>query len=315
MTSCSAPEAVRGLAAPPRDAGPFRALRLVRAQWSVLRLRTPHPQLQAAVAPGTFRIYQPLAGQVRLRLAGRDAHGFDASRMAILPRGNPHALEGLDGPAELLCGTFEAEPGLARVWASILPAVLAADRTPALEALQGAARALLGAGGGEERGALERLAEALLVEGLQAHVQPLAGGVPDGDRLVGHCLALMHRRLDERWTLRRMAGALHTSRTVLAERFAHAVGEAPIRHLTRLRLAAAARQLLHGPACVGRVAESVGYQSEHAFIRAFRREYGAPPATWRRDRLRGLGTPVPAAVSWTGLVPAPSSLPDERTSP
>ena len=72
------------------------------------------------------------------------------------------------------------------------------------------------------------------------------------------------------------------SRSALAERFALLIGEPPMQYLTRWRLALGARALKEGRESMVRVAEQVGYESEAAFNRAFKREFGMPPATWRR---------------------------------
>jgi AraC-like DNA-binding protein len=72
------------------------------------------------------------------------------------------------------------------------------------------------------------------------------------------------------------------SRSALAERFALLIGEPPMQYLTRWRLALAARGLKESRDSILRIAEQVGYDSEAAFNRAFKREFGMPPATWRR---------------------------------
>jgi AraC-like DNA-binding protein len=77
------------------------------------------------------------------------------------------------------------------------------------------------------------------------------------------------------------------SRSALAERFTHLIGEPPMQYLTRLRLALGARTLKEGSEPVLHVAQQVGYESEAAFNRAFKREFGMPPATWRRHSRRG----------------------------
>ena len=71
-------------------------------------------------------------------------------------------------------------------------------------------------------------------------------------------------------------------RSVLAERFTHFVGVPPMQYLTRWRLALAARMLREGREPIIRIAERSGYESEGALSRAFKREFGVPPASWRR---------------------------------
>jgi AraC-like DNA-binding protein len=71
---------------------------------------------------------------------------------------------------------------------------------------------------------------------------------------------------------------------VLAERFQHFVGSAHMEYLTQWRMVLAANLLCRSNAPLARIAEDVGYQTDTAFIRAFRREYGLPPAAWRRQQ-------------------------------
>lgn len=138
---------------------------------------------------------------------------------------------------------------------------------------------------------LTKLSEALFVETLRRwmatlapdHVGWLAGA---RDEVVGRALALLHREPARKWTLDGLARAAGTSRSRLAERFAHYLGESPMTYLTRWRLQLAARLLATTPQAVLGVAARVGYESEAAFNRAFRREYGEPPGRYRRAHSR-----------------------------
>ena len=109
------------------------------------------------------------------------------------------------------------------------------------------------------------------------------------DPIVGTALALMHGRPNRHWSLPDLAAAAGTSRSVLSERFTYYLGESPISYLARARLQRAARLLQGGRKTVIEVAMDVGYESEAAFNRAFKREYGLPPAQYRRkmDTLGG----------------------------
>jgi AraC-like DNA-binding protein len=105
-----------------------------------------------------------------------------------------------------------------------------------------------------------------------------------GDRIVGAALNALHQRPAHTWTLEELAREANTSRSVLAERFQHLVGSAPMQYLTQWRMLLAANMLCRSNAPLARIAEEVGYQTDTAFSRAFRREYGAPPAAWRRHQ-------------------------------
>lgn len=105
------------------------------------------------------------------------------------------------------------------------------------------------------------------------------------DHVVGRALELLHARVDEPWTTEALARALAMSRSAFADRFAAVVGQPPMRYLTTWRMQLARQKLRETHASVAQIAFDVGYESEAAFTRAFRRECGAPPAQWRRQAL------------------------------
>ena len=107
------------------------------------------------------------------------------------------------------------------------------------------------------------------------------------DPLVGRALALLHERPARPWTLPRLAKEVGSSRSTLADRFTRFVGRSPMRYLGDWRMQLAARLLADGTAKLSAVASDVGYDSEAAFSRAFKKTVGTPPATWRaRTRAR-----------------------------
>jgi AraC-like DNA-binding protein len=136
---------------------------------------------------------------------------------------------------------------------------------------------------------LSKVAELMFVEVVRRHIEALpsdAAGWLSGlrDPHIGAALALMHGRPAEGWTLERLAHEIGLSRSVFADRFAHFVQESPMHYLTRLRMQLATR-LLEQPAIgMAQVAAEVGYESEAAFNRAFKKFAGQPPGTWRRGR-------------------------------
>ena len=143
---------------------------------------------------------------------------------------------------------------------------------------------------------LARLSEVLFVETLRRYIDQLPkeqtgwlSGVCDSE--VGKALALMHRDPANEWTIAELAKQVGTSRSVLAERFRHYLGEPPMTYLTRWRLLLATRMLTSSNASVAEIAAEVGYESEPAFNRAFKREFGLPPARYRNES-RG----IPASV-------------------
>jgi len=134
---------------------------------------------------------------------------------------------------------------------------------------------------------LAKLSELMFVEALRRYVENLP---PEGkgwlagvrDAHVGRALALLHGEPGRAWTVDELAREVALSRSALAERFAALVGEPPIQYLMRWRLALAAQTLRSGGEAIARVAERGGYESEAAFSRAFKREFGMPPAAWRK---------------------------------
>jgi len=102
------------------------------------------------------------------------------------------------------------------------------------------------------------------------------------DPVVGPAIAQLHAKPSHAWTLEELAHTIASSRSVLAERFSRVVGVAPMLYLTRWRLQLAAERLARGSAKVATVGAQVGYDSEAAFSRAFKRETGQSPAAWRR---------------------------------
>ena len=139
---------------------------------------------------------------------------------------------------------------------------------------------------------LAKLAELMLVEALRQYVEDLPPGGKGWlagvrDPHIGRALALLHEEPGRTWTVDELAREVALSRSVLAERFAALVGEPPIQYLIRWRLALAARTLRSSGEAIARVAGRSGYESNAAFSRAFKREFGMPPAAWRRAGSKG----------------------------
>ena len=193
---------------------------------------------------------------------------------------------------ELVCGYLACDARLARMLLSGLPSLLKVSvRGSAggiwLEASVQYALAEARSPRPGGAGVLAKLAEVLFIEVLRLYMNE-QGADRSGwlaavrDRIVGAALAELHARPAQPWSVETLARAAGTSRSVLAERFQHLIGIAPMEYLTQWRMLLAANLLRGSSAPLARVAEDVGYQTDTAFIRAFRREYGVPPATWRR---------------------------------
>jgi AraC-like DNA-binding protein len=137
-----------------------------------------------------------------------------------------------------------------------------------------------------------RLAEVLFVEVLRRHMEDMGANergwlAAVKDPIVGKALQLMHGDLAHPWTVEVIGRSVGLSRSALADRFRHIVGEPLMQYLTRWRLQLAAQLLRDTDQGIASIAGQVGYESEAAFNRAFKRYAGEPPATWRsgaRDR-------------------------------
>ena len=136
---------------------------------------------------------------------------------------------------------------------------------------------------------LTRMAELMFIEVVRRHVEQLSpqhsgwlGGLRDD--VVGPALSALHKRPAHPWTLAELARTIASSRTVLVDRFSDVIGVSPMHYLTRWRMQLAAGQLASSTAKVATIGALVGYDSEPAFSRAFKRETGVSPAAWRRVR-------------------------------
>lgn len=251
-----------------------------------------------------------LEGMAPLRLNAGDVivfpHG-DAHTMASAAGAQPQQMDaqsilrerpkvlhfGGGGEAtRFICGYLVCDPRLLQPVLAALPRVVTVslrgtDQSRWLEASLLHAVAEAEAPGPGAEGMLAKLSEVMVVETLRryaAQLSPEHAGWLSGlrDRAVGKCLALMHEKPASAWTVDSLAREVGTSRSVLAERFTHFVGQSPMQYLGRWRMALATSYLRRSSLNVARIAEAVGYETDAAFSRAFRREFGVPPATWRR---------------------------------
>jgi len=139
---------------------------------------------------------------------------------------------------------------------------------------------------------LGRLMEMLFIEFLRRYAARLPPGATGwfaalNDPILGRALPLIHADPARRWTVEDLAREAGTSRTVLAERFHTVLGQAPIEYVTGWRMQLAADQIRNGGDGIAAIAASVGYESEAAFNRAFKRKFGVTPARWRKEERMG----------------------------
>jgi transcriptional regulator GlxA family with amidase domain len=135
---------------------------------------------------------------------------------------------------------------------------------------------------------LAKLSEALFVDTLRRYIASLPEhqiGWLAGTRdpIVGKSLVLLHGRIAHPWTIADLAGEVGISRSALVERFTRYLSEPPMAYLTRWRLELAASSLRRTSRGVSEIAAAVGYESEAAFNRAFKRVFGQPPGRYRSN--------------------------------
>jgi AraC-like DNA-binding protein len=224
-----------------------------------------------------------------------EAIGHEAFRSFI--RNSRMRLVQVDGAGEVarfVCGYMACDPQLCRPILSGLPRVLKVNvRTDASgQWLENSIRRMVeevGAGTAGSQAMLAKLSEALFVDTLRRFVSALPQGQAGWlagacDPIVGKSLAILHSRVDFPWTISLLAKEVGTSRSALAERFNRYLAESPMAYLTRWRLQLAARLLPTTSRSVAQIAGDVGYESEAAFNRAFKRAFGEPPARFRKSR-------------------------------
>jgi len=258
-------------------------------------------------------------GRARVQLDSGEQLILSAGDLVMIPHGDSHIMQNgttaapvndstqlgevlaqgmkvrrMGGGGEVtrfVCGYMACDSRLSQVFLSGLPALIKVSiRDDASGAwLEDSIRFSVEQTGASRAGAeavLAKLSEVLFVETLRTYIATLPpeqtgwlAGARDAE--VSRALALIHQRPAEQWTIAALAQGAGVSRSVLAERFRHLLGEPPITYLTRWRLQLGADLMMSTNHSVAQIAAEVGYESEAAFNRAFKREFGHPPARFR----------------------------------
>jgi AraC-like DNA-binding protein len=258
-------------------------------------------------------------GRAFVRLDSGERETLTAGDLVMIPHGNPHVLGNgappvavndademagiisqglkvwrLGGGGEMtrfVCGYMACESELSQVFLSGLPPLFKVSirNDAAGRWLENSIRFSVDAADNSRAGrevVLAKLSEVLFIEALRSYIAQLPkeqvgwlGGARDSE--VGRTLALMHRNPAHPWTIAELAKEVGISRSVLAERFRHYLSETPMAYLTRWRLRLGAEMLGSTSYSVAQIASEVGYESEAAFNRAFKREFDIPPARFR----------------------------------
>lgn len=270
-----------------------------------------------------FHLMTEGRGYVRIEEDGRGVP-LEAGDIVILPQGNAHFMGNghpvtpIDSAAQLqrvlaegrmisqvggggeltklICGYLTCDPQLCQVFLAGLPPIVKVHirDSPSGQWLESTFQYSVDhaeSSGPGSTAVIAKLSEVLFVETVRLYIAKLPptqtgwlAGVRDPD--VGKALALLHKQPSHPWTIASLANEVGLSRSVLAERFRHYLSDTPIGYLTRWRLQLAAQVLSSTSKSVAEVAGEVGYESEPSFNRAFKREFGVPPARFRSQTRR-----------------------------
>lgn len=254
--------------------------------------RTEHEDRAVPLTAGDIVIFPH--GDAHFMGNGPPVPPVDTSQQLQQALAEGRMMSQLGGGGELtrlICGYLTCDAQLSGVFLAGLPAVLKVNirDTPSGQWLEDTLRYSVThaeASGPGGAAVIAKLSEALFVETLRRYIAKLPhtqtgwlAGVRDPE--VGKALALLHREPARPWTIASLAAEVGISRSVLAERFQHYLSDTPINYLTRWRLQLAARLLTSTSKSVAEVAGDIGYESEPSFNRAFKREFGLPPARFR----------------------------------
>lgn len=270
------------------------------------------------VVHGPCRVTVPETGDVRLLSKGD---------LVLVPHGNGHWLQshqsdeltplaqvldegtitddgclhwGGDGSAtRMVCGYFAFDRDTAHPLLEALPGLIHVQATPSYDFawIENMTRFIgheAGSGRPGSDAIARRLSEVLFIQVLRHFSETAGGTVPVlsgiADPHVGRALQALHRAPGDGWSVASLAREAASSRTAFAEHFQSLMGMPPMRYVTRLRMQRASL-LLRSDESTGAIAEAVGYQSEAAFHRVFKRTFGVGPGAYRRT----LSTPVRSA--------------------
>ena len=289
----------------------------------------PAKQIAPQIMPGAEHLIEfhlVTRGKCWGGIVGEPPVSLEAGDVIVFPQGDPHALTSIpgargdvsletyrrrggtqlpyllreEGSAErvhLVCGFVGLDARPFNPLLASLPRMLKVSTREGGGWLESLAQLAVTESSSARPGGesvLARASELMFVEVLRRYLASLStehtgwlAGVRDP--YVGRALAALHDRPAEQWTVEALAKEAALSRSALAERFAELVGEAPMQYLTRWRMQLAATLLRTRNVSVFEAATEVGYASEAAFSRAFKKEVGVPPAAWRQGLERVAG--------------------------
>ena len=255
------------------------------------------------------------------RVRSGESLKIGAGEVVLLPRNDPHLMGsdlslppvagsdiirppqdgglasihhgGDGGRTRMICGFLGCASGEGNPVISTLPALLKlnVEQAGAAEWIRSTFRYAaeeVSAGRPGSGTVLAKLSELLFVEAVRRYAETL----PDGqtgwlaglrETHVARALALLHGDITRRWTVDDLSREVGLSRSALADRFIRLIGVPPMQYLASWRMQVATQKLRNTSSSLAQVAEFIGYDFEAAFSRAFKKAFGAAPATWRRS--------------------------------
>ena len=290
------------------------------APWCMKGRLSPEDCKAFQVAPSVvIASHYVASGTMKLQVEGEEVMEVRAGELVLLPHNDAHAfgsdvtvppfsqpdevkakaageftrieLGGGGEPTQLLCGYLGSDHAFGPLLSS-LPPVLKIDlrATPSGSWIESSFRfaiSQIAAGRVGSTTVIAKLSELLFVEavshyiaGLPADRQGWLAGLRDPH--IGRALTLLHANPAKAWSAEALAVEVGMSRSGFAERFTTLVGQPPMQYLAFWRMQLAGQRLRESRDTIAQVGFSVGYESEAAFSRAFKREFGDSPAAWRR---------------------------------
>lgn len=273
----------------------------VRAPWGLrfpaITGTTFHVVLQGTcwLLPGDGTAPLPLSSGDVVFLREGSAHSLadhpDSPLVEFVPsRETPDSPIGqvrVDGPGDqaiLLCGAYQLDRARPHPLMRDLPALIHLAASPELGPLVDLLARELDRSLPGRDGIVPSLVDAMLLYILRAWTDDDGSrwGLALSDRAIGHALRDIHASPEHLWTVEELATRGGLSRSVFAERFTALVGQPPMTYLAWWRMTSAGRMLRESDTPLRTVAQNVGYTSEFAFAKAFKRAYGTPPGRYRR---------------------------------
>jgi AraC-like DNA-binding protein len=288
--------------------------------WSVETSLKPDDLLPYMARPEVLcGLHYVISGEMFVEMEGEEPLLVRSGELVLLPRNAPHTLSSLPGQRSINSKKLMqpgTEGGLARIvhgggggtMTNVICGFLANEemRNPLMATLPAVLKVNVNAGASRDwiesslrygaqqlseghlasSSIMARLSELLFVEAVRAYSESLMAHEKHwlhglNDKYVGRALAALHDRLPYAWSVAELAAEAGLSRSAFVERFTAAVGTPPMQYIAKSRMLLAKELLVERQKSISQVAAAVGYDAEAAFNRAFKREFGVPPARWR----------------------------------